>query len=167
MKAQVSFEYYLSLTLFVLFVAYIVFQVVATVPIYKRQMKSELLMSEAYQLSELLVNDEGEPPAWSSVPAAKRIGLANRTNATNLVSFEKIRALNNSCRTSEGYTNVSIKLGVDNFYQFNISILDLNSGQLLVACYPRPMISRETVKTITRLAALDVGSYVSITVSMW
>lgn len=165
MKAQISYEYYFSLVLFVLFVTYVIFYVTSTVPSYTREIKSQLLVSEAYQISEMLVNDPGEPADWN-LAGVKRIGLSDQTkNRTNLISFDKVSMLNTSCNTD--YSSVAAGLGIDPKHQFAVTIINLTSGEVLVDCSPAAPVSRGAVAEITRIAAVDSGSYVGVTVRMW
>ncbi len=168
MKAQVSSEYYFSLVLFVMFATYIVFQTISATSVYRAEIRNRLLKAEAYQISELLVNDFGEPLNWTQTSPGeiKRIGLSSELkNLTNLISLDKIQAFNQTC--SSDYNSIAEKLGVPQDYQFEITIADLISNTLLASCSPPTKISRQNIAEVTRIAALDSGSYAKISVRVW
>ncbi len=64
MKGQFSVEYIIAITLFVSFVFYIFFNMLKYLPAYSGAVSAEFVRSEAYQISELLLNDQGEPTVW-------------------------------------------------------------------------------------------------------
>jgi|YelNatPaOPRAMG01_1025707.scaffolds.fasta_scaffold64325_2 hypothetical protein len=166
MKAQVSFEYYFSLVLFVMLAMYVVFQTISVTSVYRAEVRNRLIKAEAYQISELLVNDLGEPINWDISSEVKRIGLSDESmNKTNLLSTAKIRSFNNSCSTN--YQLVASQLGITEDYQFEVFVTDLTSNTLLASCSPPTRISRGKVAEVTRIAALDSGSYVRIIVMVW
>ena len=91
-KGQLSADFYIALVAFLGFLAYITFQLFQTVPASSANVKEETIRIEAYQLSELLVNDGGHPVDWQAKPLAdiKRIGLSDTTkNMINSLSREK------------------------------------------------------------------------------
>jgi len=111
MKAQISYEYYFSLVLFVIFVLYVVFYVISTVPSYTREIKSQLLMSEAYQISELLVNDPGEPYSWATQTSSwwnsdwqyrRAITINNTLNTNSLTDYQVLAILDTASLVSAG-----------------------------------------------------------------
>lgn len=62
MKAQISFvEFIIAFSIFSVFVAYLFFRLLSFMPAYLNEIRSERVRSEAYQISELLINDPGEP----------------------------------------------------------------------------------------------------------
>jgi hypothetical protein len=96
----------------------------------------------------------------------KRIGLSDESmNKTNLLSTSKIQSFNNFCSTN--YQLVASQLGITEDYQFEVLITDLTSNTLLASCSPPTRISRGKVAEVTRIAALDSGSYVRIIVRVW
>jgi hypothetical protein len=67
MKGQFSVEYIVSMTIFIGFVTYIIFSIWRFIPNYLSELRNERIRSEAYQISELLINDPGEPMDWNKV----------------------------------------------------------------------------------------------------
>jgi len=164
MKGQLSYEYYLSIFIFVIFIIYIILQVVYTLPNYELKIKEQQLKSEAYQLSEMLVNDPGEPINWN-ITHVKRVGLSDETkNKTNLLSIQKIRNLSLYC--SSNYQDLCDKLGIID-YQFALNITDVKTNSLLVNCHPPQIISRRQKERITRIAAINSTDYVEIILEVW
>jgi hypothetical protein len=168
MKGQFTIDTYIILVLFVFFTTYLFFQVLGISPTYLSEMRYQRLQSEVYQVSELLLNDPGEPIDWHTNPgAAKRIGLSDQTqNKTNLLSLEKVIALANLCTN---YQDVANKLGITD-YQFIISVVNLTAvpAQLPVICAPSGItVSKASVVSITRTVALGQNSYGQLTLQMW
>ncbi len=162
LKGQMGLEYYVSLVLFVMFVAYLVFQVLGISPQYMSELTNERIKSEAYQVSELLINDAGEPLNWyTSTP--KRIGLSSNENRTNLLSQEKITALNAACQSD--YESVKRLIDIDS--DFSITLTNLVSGNKLIDCQPPSSIIKKSKASITRIASLPDNSFAEITIQMW
>jgi len=63
-KAQFSVDFYIALITFVLLISYISFQVLTFSPLYTKEINTQRLRAEAFQISEILVNDFGEPKDW-------------------------------------------------------------------------------------------------------
>lgn len=165
MKAQISFvEYIVSFSIFSVFVAYLFFRLVDYMPIYLNELKGEKLRSEAFQLSELLVNDPGEPLDWQTKPdsSVKRIGLSSNENKTNYISADKVNRLSASC--AGNYDLVKGWIGAD--YQFSI-IVSSKSGSPSAVCNPISTTVRGVNATIKRFVAFDTESYGELIVYVW
>ncbi|MEM7826521.1 MAG: hypothetical protein QW451_02750, partial [Candidatus Aenigmatarchaeota archaeon] len=97
MKSQISFvEFITSMLIFSSFVTYFSIHSLSSASSYLAEIKMERLRSEAYQISELLINDPGEPLNWNVINFAnvRRIGLLDHTqNKTNLLSKAKLDRL--------------------------------------------------------------------------
>jgi hypothetical protein len=138
MKAQVSLEFILCVIIFTILATYVLLQLTNVKSRYLRYLTAEKLNSELYLISELLINDVGEPANWHLAPEReiKRIGLMDeRTNATNLLSFSKLERLNSICIGN--YDLVRKALGVENHFSLGI----VNATEVLVTCapfYPTP-----------------------------
>jgi hypothetical protein len=154
--------------IFILFVAYIAFQIMALRPAYLREVRNEILRSESYQLSDLLVNDPGEPLNWD-VASVKRIGLSNENvNKTNYLSVAKIVKLVSLCPQAGYSTSFPQKFGIDQKYQFSIIVKNITSGLPLADCHPSSIIAARAINTsIKRVVVLDSGEYGEVTVQMW
>jgi len=166
-KGQFSYDYFVSMIIFILFVAYIAFQIMAMKPAYLGEVRNEILRSESYQLSDLLVNDPGEPLNWD-VASVKRIGLSNEVNKTNYLSVVKIARLASLC-PQVGYDSSFPQLfGIDKKYQFSVIVKNITSGLPLADCHPSSIIAAKAINTsIKRVVTLDSGQYGEVTVQMW
>lgn len=165
MKGQISFvEFIVSTTLFVLFVSYFAFQILIYVPSYVAELKNERVRGEAYQISEMLVNDFGEPRSWNSVVAASRIGLAEQlSNRTNVINSSKITFLNTGC-SGIGFDSVKRKLGTD--LNFSLVLTNKQNNQVLLDC--RPYFQTRVIynSTIKRFFVVN-NTPAELTVQVW
>ncbi len=162
MKGQISFvEFLTAMLIFIGFVAYLSIQVLNFIPSYLAELKAERLRIEAFQISELLLNDPGHPINWNERNVV-RIGLSDeRMNKTNLLSSYKIGNLSNMCSSS--YSLVKQKLGSE--VDFSILITDLKTGQVKVNC--RPVEGRGVFNvTVRRVAAYENG-FLEVVVQVW
>jgi|GEM_PF-1696293 hypothetical protein len=114
MKAQASFEYYFSLVLFIMFATYIVFQTISITSVYRREIRNRLLKTEAYQISELLVNDLGEPINWAQTSSwltgwryRRAITIDNTANPNTLTNYQVLVNLDTASLISQGKINQS------------------------------------------------------------
>lgn len=155
-------EYYISLIIFASFIAYLAFQLIKITPNFMNALRDENLRIEAYKLSELLVNDPGEPIDWNVQPQVKRIGLSSNENKTNLLSREKIIALQSKC--SINYAMVRRLLATE--YNFSL-VLKKTSGETLAECKPTITPYRGTNVTISRIVALDDNSMGELILYVW
>jgi hypothetical protein len=172
MKGQFSFEQIISLIVFVSFVSYIFYAVFSNVPIYRTETTNEELRSEAYQISELLINNPGNPVDWYKTgKTLVRLGLSNETeNKTNYVSISKINKLDNTCYPPnfEGYETVRASIDTDR--QLSISIQSRNCPSISIDCKPPLSIYRNKTSSaiIRRLFATDQGScYAELVFEIW
>lgn len=153
--------------IFLLFTLYIIFQVNTIIPTYIHEINSQRLKSEAYQLSEILIDDLGEPVNWENLPIenVKRIGLSNESeNKTNFLSMDKINKLNSIC-SNNGYDTLVTKLGISD-YQVAFNLTNVSSGENLISCRPTQIISRGFKIKTTRIAAA-ADTVVKLTLEVW
>ena len=170
MKAQISFvEFLTAMLIFLSFSTYIAFQVSSFIPNYLYQIKAERMRSEAFQLSELLINDPGDPANWYSVNFnnVRRLGLSDETKKkTNFLSGKKILAFNGNC--SENYTKIKEKLELD--YDFSLILKDGISAETKINCHPQTTILRYTNITMKRIVAYEedgVRKYGEMLLQVW
>ncbi len=166
-KAQFSLEYYISLLTFVIFVTYLLFQIQVLTPAHLRETKIQILRLEAFQVSELLLNDGGEPSNWHLQPDAniKRIGLSS-LSSQNLLSVAKIVALDAKCKNS-GFVSLYNWLGMQN--QFYLTIRD-SDGTLVNTeknCPPSSEIGTQAAVVMTRVVTFDSGKTGNLTLTVW
>lgn len=165
MKAQFSIEYFTSLVLFVGFVAYIFLQVLKFAPAYIGELKNEETRSEAYQVSELLVNDAGQPSNWD-LSTVQRIGFSDENyNKTNLLSRRKINLISGTGGCDAGYANVQKNIGTT--HQFSLFLKDITNNNILISCTPPTVVPKTINVTVRRVVALDTNSYGELVLQMW
>ncbi|HLC39564.1 MAG TPA: hypothetical protein VJJ76_01640 [archaeon] len=157
-KGQISFaEYLVAVVVFIAFIGYFSFQLVNFLPAYLGQIRNERVRGEAYQLSELLINDPGFPINWHvNIGATRRIGLSDETrNVTNLISESKIAQLRTQC--SGSYANVKNWMGSENDFSISITIFNSNTGLPVSVynCVPVNPSVRLINTTIRRFAAIN------------
>lgn len=158
MKGQISFvEYLASLTIFMTAVLYISFQLVNFVPSYLRISNDQKIKIDAYEISEILADDPGNPPNWYLLQSGvTRLGLSSEiANKTNFLSLQKIIAFNNSCNAPNGYANVQNLLGTSDNFEILFFNRTANDGTLLINCQPTNPISTALNTTVRRTVAID------------
>jgi len=166
MKAQLSIEYYASLIIFILFVGYIFFQLITTSPHFIREAKNERLRIEAYQISELLINDPGEPIDWNlPTETVKRFGLSSNSNKTNLLDMNKIIAFNDSCNTN--YKNVRSLIDTEYYFSINLNKTSGEKIENLIDCKPKINVTKQMKVSLSRVVALDSNEFAELVVQMW
>ena len=166
MKAQLSFDFYFSLIVFVMFVSSLFFKFVTFFPFYSDEIANQRLRLEAYQISEILINDAGYPGDWyKDVPNAKRLGLSDETkNKTNLVSISKMAALDDLCKSESGYNRVLALLDIND--GFLAQLIKKSEPPSSVTCLPAD-ISAKISANMTRIVAFDDGSFGELAVKVW
>jgi len=161
MKAQLTIQYLISIIVFIGLITYIYISYSANIPAYIQEVRKEATRSKAYQLSELLINDPGEPKNWnqsSSVNEIKRIGLLDQSsNRQNLISWNKTEKL-----TELTYEQIQERLALEG-EQFSIIISKIrDDGSREILCAISPPVSEERVIniTITRIIVINDTRYI-------
>ena len=162
MKGQITVEYLISFVIFVGLIAYVYLSYSANLPRFTEEVRKEAIRSQAYQLSEILINNPGKPENWD-IANVKRIGLLDeRFNKTNLISKAKIEKLNNNfnCNLPNQYSNLKSKLDIDRNFSLMIFSINPNTGVRtpLYVCNPPTFFSSINI-TLQRIAAYrDAGT---------
>lgn len=170
MKGQFSIDFYISFIFFIMFVIYLFFQISKIIPNYLNEVNVQTLRSEAYQISELLINDLGEPKDWNILPEdqrnkIKRIGLLDETqNKTNLISQTKATALNTICNSADGYEMIKSKIATD--YQFSLILINRVNNETLINCFVSGAMTKPIRVDMRRIVAFD-NSYGELILQMW
>ncbi len=151
MKGQLTIEYMITFAAFIGLIVFIYLQYTSNIPQFITQIDKEDSRSRAFQLSELLLNDNGHLANWNEPGnPVERIGLSYEgENKTNLVSLEKIEDLDNLC--SSGYLDVQDKLAFDEpFSIYFYSINEINGIRTnLLNCTPPSALIKKTEITAT------------------
>ena len=165
-KGQLSFDFYIALTIFLATVAYIVFQMYQITPYALGTIREEFVRIEGYQISELLTNDGGHPITWGdeTVPLSgiRRIGLSDTgRNVTNLISSQKIQRLKAIC--DNNYADVTRLLD----FKDGLSITIVNHDtEEIISCRPQSF-SQRTGFNVTRIVSIDGSMLGEVFVEVW
>lgn len=163
-------DFYAALIIFLALIAYITFQLFQTVPASSKNLKEEVIKIEAYQLSELLINDGGYPLDWydatkyPSITDIKRIGLSDSTkNITNFLSSQKITRFKTLCSS---FNNIKSLLDIKNEASFTIIEHDLAGDVVFSNC--KSTEAKTTSFNVSRTALIAGTSYpTEIIVEVW
>lgn len=150
-KGQFNVEFFTVLILFVGFAAYFSMRLIEIRPIYIREVRQTIIRSEAYRISEMLINDPGSPMDWNIDGEIKRIGLSDHSkNKTNLLSEQKISKFNSSCDGGAGYDKIKNLIGAN--HNFSIMLIEKLS-KIRINCAPAEL--GENAALIKRLVVFD------------
>jgi hypothetical protein len=150
MKGIADVEFILSTMIFLGIITFVTFSIVSNVPGLRDSSMRETLHVRAYEVSQLLLFDQGEPSDWYTAPASvKRMGLS-RTNDRYALDKRKIAAMQTICSTD--YRTIRAAFG-DKIFDMRLNITD-SAGNQLLSCGP-PLIRTSRSETkITRFAIL-------------
>jgi hypothetical protein len=96
MKALVTIEFILSLAIFLSAISFIALTINSRIPLFEQQSALDNLLSEGYQITDLIMFSEGEPRDWETdVPNSVRVGLSSGEDYT--ISTSKLDALDAFC----------------------------------------------------------------------
>ncbi len=167
MKGQMSIDYIIAIVIFFFFVVYFLWQVTNVIPRYLQQIEEQRIRSEAYQISELILNDAGQPNNWDQLAYSQivRIGLSDHNiQKTNVINAAKAAALNTFCST-QGQQALRTMMRTD--LQFSIFLVDRGDGTTYVTCSPASTVNRGFSATIKRVTAMDNNRFAELTVQTW
>lgn len=167
-KGQLSADFYIALVVFLGFLAFITFQLFQIVPASSANVKEESIRIEAYQISELLVNDAGHPLDWETQLSEeiKRIGLSDpEKNANNYLLREKINRLNVICSTPTGYEDVKNILDVHD--EMSITFIEHADTDVTWICESTAPTNKKTAFGVSRTVSIDGTSFGEIIVEVW
>lgn len=168
-KGQLSADFYAALVIFLGILGYITFQLFQTVPASSSNLEEESIRIEAYQISELLVNDGGHPIDWTVKPLAeiRRLGLSDSVeNITNYLSRAKIDQLKQICITDGNYQAVKDKLDMQD--EVSITFVDHTSPTDTIWTCKSPIPTNKEISfNVSRTVAIGGTSFGEIIVEVW
>ncbi len=152
------------------FLGYVVFQLFQIIPQSSANLEEERVRIEAYQISELLVNDGGHPANWETQPLASinRIGLSDSTkNVVNYLSRAKInRLLDVICPSVTGYQDVKGKLDIK--HEFSITFIEHTPLiDITRTCESSAPTNKKTSFVINRIVSIDGTAFGELVVEVW
>jgi len=162
-KGLFNVEYLTVLILFIIFSTYFTFRMMEQKPAYSAEVQREIFRAESYRLSEMLVDDAGEPANWRALAGTKRIGLSDESkNVTNLVSEAKLQTMKTICIVNKEYAKVKDLVGG----QHDFSLVRIGSnGVPETVCWPGA--TGDVKASITRFVAFSTGDYGKMILQMW
>ena len=160
MKGVTDVEFVLAVIVFLGIITFVTFTIISKIPLLRSQSSNEDLQSKTYEISQLLLMDQGEPTGWNS-GNVKRIGLS--AGEKYVLSGGKINSLAGMCAAS--YESVRNLLG-QNKTDVRISITDSYDTDIL-ECGPRRLRTSRPEFQITRFATLQNGTIVRMIVSVF
>ena len=163
MKGQLTIEYMFTFILFIGLIVFIYSQYSSNIPTFINEISKEDSRSKAYQISELLLNDHGEPIDWDNdIDSAERIGLSDENeNKQNLLSYEKIDNLNSWCKPiNNNYINLQKKLALNQTFSIRFyNITSTGLRDILLDCSPpQALITKTELNTTVRRVTSFVDS---------
>jgi hypothetical protein len=147
MKGIANIEFILSVVVFISTIIFVTMTIINNVPFLHNEAVSDHIKSRAYQLSDILLFDEGSPSNWNENNVAV-IGLS-AGNPYNL-SNAKIISLNELCKNNPNRVKELLKEpGI--YVDINITKIDTGT-EMTHNCTTG---KRGTVFTITRFAVVN------------
>ncbi|MDI6826132.1 MAG: hypothetical protein QMD36_02975 [Candidatus Aenigmarchaeota archaeon] len=158
-KAQLTIQYLASFIFFIGLVVLVYLAYSANIPRFVKEVEKENIYSKAYQLSEVLVNNPGEPADWNDIIDIKRLGLSDQYwNKSNLISNLKVQQLSglNCYHNDEHFKRVQGFLDLNrSFSIFIFNITEDGNRQLLFDCVPSAFPRAAVNATVKRIATLN------------
>jgi len=133
LKGQLTLEYLISFFIFLSLVIYVYYALSSNIPNFVGKIEKENIRSENYQLSELLINDDGEPWNWDEANV-ERIGLFDNTTTFYIVENDLENNLWGYWKFNEGSGNIahdSSGNGINGIINGNPIWVDGNFGKAL------------------------------------
>ena len=158
MKGQLSIQYLVAFVVFIGISTYIYFAYSQNVPSFLDEIRKETYKSEVFQISEMLMNDPGEPLEWSK-SNVQRIGLSDDSkDKQNYISKNKMDILKEyDCLKVSDYEELKNKIGT--YENVTIMIFDVNlndgSRQSLFSCFPPHGFTTSIKSKVVRYATYD------------
>lgn len=158
-KGQLSADFYIALVAFLGFLAYITFQLFQIAPASSANLKEETIRIEAYQLSELLINDGGHPNDWETkadITDIKRIGLSDTAkNIANYLSSSKVARFKAICAN---FNDIKKLLDIEDSESITF-IEHRPTGDEITTCKSSAPIDRGTSFSVSRTVLISGTSY--------
>ena len=153
-KGVVDIEFMVSILIFLTVLTFVTFSVIGLFPRLHEEAFAHDIRSKAFQVSELLMFDRGEPTDWdtaATIGDVKRLGFSTGGNYT--LDRNKINKLNTFCSDPSNYAALKSLLGLD---YTNDIIIDIKEppgpgSAILAACQPLVVSQVRSKTSIVRL----------------
>lgn len=127
-KSQVPIDFLFSLVIFIIVLLIISQSIIQNFFMSKVDKDKEKALLMGFAISELLINDKGNPSDWSNIYFAKRLGFADDFYK---LKREKILAINN-CNIND-YNRIKYLLSIPNEIDIEI-IIKKSNEEILTRC---------------------------------
>lgn len=154
LKLQISMDFILTILVFITLTVYFLFYLLSQRNVSIINLGRERKLTKALAISQILVNDYGEPKNWeeiASVDNIRRIGFLNESyNYPNYISKIKVERLNSVfCNDIDGYNKLKTLLGLN---KENIIIIAKFPDVTYVCPSPSLKVNLVLPENITRKA---------------
>jgi len=146
--------------IFIGIIGYIYLSYSANIPKFVEEVRKEDIRSKAFQLSEILVNDPGQPKNWNEGGTIKRIGLMDQnSNRQNLISKKKVEKLDTDFDCDTDYDELQDKLAMNRTFSLIIfNITDDGKREPIYTCTPPSVVGTINAKIIRIVVLNDSGT---------
>lgn len=155
-KAQLTIQYLASFIFFIGLVVLVYLAYSANIPTFVQEVERENTYSKAFQLSEILVNNPGQPRNWTNINANnfKRLGFSDeKTNKSNMISYIKVQQLGNGICN---FVDIQNKLAMNRSFSIFIFNITENGNRAQLAYCTSPTFPRAAVNvTVKRITAMN------------
>lgn len=128
MKAQISYEFIVTILIFIGFFTYVMSQFLSFKVNSEINLNMENINLELFKISEILTKDTGYPSNWNeNIASLKRLGLVLNGSLINILDMNKVNNLTiinpsrNYCYNITKYldANITISLVIEKIYPTN------------------------------------------------
>src|SRR5207253_305535 len=148
------------LILFIATVTYTFITVASFLPKYLEEVRSQRLRTEVYQVSQLLLNNPGDPVNWETgnldINNINRVGLlVNGSDSTNVLGRTKLFSFNTLCGNGVNYQNLKSKFALDFDFSIVLNFTSLSGQSSTFTCEPTIAATGRVNVTLTRIFATE------------
>ncbi len=151
-KGVLDIEFMISIMVFLTAIAFVSFSIISNIPKLGQESLSQDIKSKSFQVSELLLFDQGWPSDWTlaqlQAGQVQRLGASNGTRY--FVDTAKVVALNTYCAVPGNYDKVKDLLGLDYRNEVSMEIKDIDMA-IRLACGPAVTSQVRPRASVTRV----------------
>lgn len=147
-KGVADIEFTLSVIVFLSIITFVTFVIISNIPLLRSESYNNDLRSRAYEVSQLMMFDTGEPANWTNA-TVKRIGFSAGERYS--ISIDKINNFSALCSAPSGYQSVKAMLG-QNFTDIRVNI---TAPGVNVQCGSQVTKTSRTEFAITRFGVIN------------
>ena len=154
-NGQANIEFVISVLVFLITLSFVLFTIINNLPVFHRESVKDALRSKGFQVSQLLVMDQGYPQDWSNLANAQRLGLTS--GEPYILVEDKVLAL--SCDGDTSYNKTKQLLGLGYQYDIIINITKINftsgNDEQVSVCKPKTISLIAPKFWVKRFAVID------------